>query len=93
MASRLLSFSNFQEYRTVVGSLLCNDISSELISFILFIGQITQADASSGGPPLLEFIGKVDAFPLSTNTSANARVEVIYFHLLQVIRITFWDDC
>ena len=39
----IAAFSGFQKYCTVVRSLLCTDISSELISSILFISQIPPA--------------------------------------------------
>ncbi|KAF8959705.1 hypothetical protein BDZ97DRAFT_1922687 [Flammula alnicola] len=39
---------------------------------------VTDNAAPVGSPPLLAFNGKADAFSLCTNTSANARVDVVF---------------
>ena len=73
------AFPGFQGYCTMVSSLLCTNISSNFIKF-LFFSSAYQSDstATGSGPPLLAFNGKSDAFSLCTNTSANARVDVIF---------------
>jgi len=45
-----------------------------------FQGYCTMSDptAVAGSPPLLAFNGKADSFSLCTNTSANARVDVVF---------------
>ena len=77
----LPAFPGFQGYCTMVSSLLCAYISTKIIK-IYYPLAVCQSDhtvvASSDSPPLLAFNGKADAFSLCTNTSANARVDVIF---------------
>ena len=55
-------------------------IPNKILNFYFF--SVDQSDpitdAGSGSPPLLSFNGKADAFSLCTNTSANARVDVVF---------------
>ena len=77
------AFPGFQGYCTMISSLLCINISNNFIKIIPFFPPAYQSDptvvANGGGPSLLAFNGIADAFSLCTNTSANARVDVIFF--------------
>jgi hypothetical protein len=70
------AFPGFQGYCTMVSSI----ITSSKFSYLFF--PVYQSDptvvTSSGGPSLLAFNGKADVFSLCTNTSANARIDVIF---------------
>jgi hypothetical protein len=73
------AFPGFQGYCTMVSSsLLCTNISNEFTNSIFVYQSDPTVVANSGSPPLLAFNGKADAFSLCTNTSANARVDVIF---------------
>lgn len=73
------AFPGFQGYCTMVSSLLFTSISSNFIkSHSTPPAYQSDPTVVGGGPPLLAFNGKADAFSLCTNKSANARVDVVF---------------